>query len=607
MGTVTLHETDASTQITYWYTGDSFDLNEDDIWIPYFSLTDAPYSLPLRGFISDSRNYFFDFGAFNWYSDWAESVWGWQVPAFEKRLDELHLQDQLLYLFENATSHLSRPINYVDIERGYSVLDYVKDFDAPFEAYVPIVVMYGLNDTYDDTNMRDWVIHPDFIEQTFNESFPLIDFTVELYWFDYNNATEFGDLMTEKTQNDLVMIDDDFLNQSDFILHDIIASNPLYSSSDLVLPTLVMLQQHTLWSTYYNMAIGGLGRIGSEFPEIDTWCLNGRSVYSYFYGGDPNEPRTAITPTVIHELGHCMGQTDIHSEFGCLAASSCMSAMAAYQQPTSFDRYDLDLINIGQTLQFWGRYLDEIDFFRGFTLSTTRENQLNTLQSSLSEIPALLRVDDYSEIRELFYSAEDLLDLISSELMEPRKSSDWSDTSPALNVHIDWILGPGIPNADVIGNSLETLIDTTRDLVTCQGTELPSPLYNVTIGVHSTNAVFENSLSSYWDQQLTTANTSSYSHESVPPDAWDTYPRNTIFQTQSGYAIDGYNVEDWLTEHPFTIEVNNAIHYRFYIMNLEDILSPQQSGLTQLLPYILVGSVIVFVVVVAIIWSKKSR
>ncbi len=600
------NQPDASAPLTYWYIGSSYDLNQDDIWIPYFSLTDAPHSLPLRGFISDSRNYFFDFGAFNWLTEWVESHWGWTVPDYEKELDESHLADQLLYLFENATNHLTRPINYVDIDRGYTVVDYVKDFDAPFEAFIPLVVMYGLNETYDDTNIDDWVIHPEVIKECLSESFPLINWTVELYWYDYNNHTDFADLMFEKTQDTRIMIDDDFLNRSDTIIHDIVSSDPHYTSADMVLPALIMLQHNTLWATYYDAAVGGLGRLGSDYPEIDTWCLNGRNVISYFYGGDPEKPRTAITPTVIHELGHCIGQTDIHSEFGWLAASTCMSAMAAYQQTTIFDKFDMDMINHAQALQLWGRYLDEIDLFNGFTLSTTRQNQLDALESSLSDVPEFLRQYDYTQLRELFYDAEDLLDLISSELSEPRKSDGWSDNSPALDVHIDWIIGPGIPDADSLAESIEADLDAIRDIVTCAGTVLPSPLYNLTIDVHSTSQGYDDSIFQYWGQQLVEANTSLYSHEDVPEDAWTTLPRNRMFQTQSGYAIDGYVVEDWLTENPYTTQVEDAIHYRFYIMNLEDISLVPQFGLLELVPYILVGTTVAGVVTLVVIRSKKQ-
>jgi len=594
-----------SAPLAYWYTGDSYDLNKADIWVPYFSLTDAPYSLPLRGFISDSRNYFFDFGAFNWLSDWVESVNGWSIPDYEKGMDESHLIDQLLYLFENATNHLTRPVNQVDIDRGYTVFDYVKDFDTPFEAFIPLVVMYGFNETYNETDLREWIIQPDVIESSLSESFPLINWTVELYWYDYNNATEFADLMSEKTQDTRIMIDDDFLNRSDTIIHDIVSTNPRYSSADMVLPALIMLQHNTLWATYYDMAVGGLGRLDSAYPEIDTWCLNGRDVYSYFYGGDPEKPRTAITPTVIHELGHCVGQTDIHSEFGWLAASSCMSVMAAYQQPTNFDRFDMDMINNAQALQLWGRYLDEIDFFNGFSLTPTRQNQLNTLENNLANVPELLRLLDYPQLLTIFYSAHDLLDLISSELSESRKSDGWSDNSPPLDVHVDWIIGPGIPDAESLADSISADIISVRDMISCKGTVLPSPLYNVTIDIHSTDDGYGNALFSSWGHLLTEANTSLYSEEAVPEDAWQTMPRNRIFQVQSGYAINGYAAEDWLIENPFTPEVEDSIHYRFYIMNLENISPGEPLSLPTLLPYILVGTAIVGIVTLVIIRFKK--
>ena len=600
-------QADAITPLTYWYTGESFDLNYEDIWIPYFSLADAPHSLPLRGFISDSRNYFFDFGAFNWLSDWIESHWGWTVPEYEKGLNETHLADQLLYLFENATTHLTRPQNYVDIDREYIVVDYVKDFDAPFEAFVPLIVMYGLNEIYDDTNIHEWVIHPEVIEDSLSTSFPLINWTVELYWYDYTNHTEFADLMAEKTQDTRIMIDDDYLNRTDTILHDIIETNPLYSAADMVLPALVMFQHNTLWSTYYNMAVGGLGRLASAYPEMDTWCLNGRSVESYFYAGDPDRPRTAITPTVIHELGHCVGQTDIHSTFGWLAASTSMSTMAAYQQTTCFDRFDMDMINNAQALQLWGRYLDEVEYFNGFTLSTSQQNQLNDLESNLSDVPELLRLYDFSQLANHFYTADSILNQIASELSEPRMSEGWSENSPSLDVHLDWIVGPGFSDAESLATDIEAELDAVRDIITCIGTVLPSPLYNITIDVHSTDTGYNNNIFHYFGQQLNEASTSLYSHDDVPADAWDTWPRNQMFQIQSGYAIDGFTVEDWLTENPFTSEIEDSIHYRFYVMNLENLSLVEASSSPDLIPFIVVGAVVIGVVALVVVWYKKLR
>jgi len=594
-------------QLSYWYTGSSSDLNYEDEWVPFFSLTDVPNSIPLRGFISDSRNYFFDFGTFNWLSDWVESVYGWPVPDYEKGVDDAELAEQLVYLFENATRRLERPTNNVDIDRNYSAVDYVKDFDAPFEAFVPLVVMYGFNATYDETSIREWIIRPDIVESCLNEAFPLIEWTVKLYWFNYDNATEFADLMSEKTQDVRVMIDDDFLNRSDTIIHDIVSPDPRYHSADMVLPALIMLQHNTLWSTYYNAAVGGLGRLDSIYPEIDTWCLNGRAVYSYFYGGDPARPRIDITTTVIHELGHCVGQTDIHSEFGWLAASSCMSVMAAYQQPTCFDRFDMDLINNAQALQLWSRYLDEINYFAEFSLSVSQQSDLETLEDSLSDTPEFLTLYDYSQLQALFYEAEQILDNLSSELSEPRKSDNWSENSPALDVHIDWIIGPGFPDADELAAAIETNLDAMRDVITCAGAILPNPRYNLTIGVHSTSEDYNNWIFQFWGSHLIEANTSLYSEDDVPEDAWSTMPRNRIFLNHSGYAIDGFSVEEWLTENPFTPDVEDGLHYRFYIMNLENISIVESSVYVGLVPYFIIGAGIIGIAVIVILHYKRLK
>jgi hypothetical protein len=55
--------------IPHWYTASAaFDLNPDDDWFPLPDI-DVPYSLPLRGYNSLSRNYFMDLGALDWFSD----------------------------------------------------------------------------------------------------------------------------------------------------------------------------------------------------------------------------------------------------------------------------------------------------------------------------------------------------------------------------------------------------------------------------------------------------------------------------------------------------------------------------------------------------------
>ena len=61
------------------------------------------------------------------------------------------------------------------------------------------------------------------------------------------------------------------------------------------------------------------------------------------------------------------------------------------------------------------------------------------------------------------------------------------------------------------------------------------------------------------------SNTSVFIEAEVPPDAWSMPPLNRVFQNQSGYAIDGYLVEDWLTENSFTTDNQEKIHYLIFI------------------------------------------
>jgi hypothetical protein len=611
LGTVIVGQASVTTQdqaVTYWYTGESFDLNEEDEWIPFFSLTDVPHSLPLRGFISDTRSYFLDFGAVDWLSDWIEYRYDfWPVAEYEKALLDDDIVGQLAYLYETMTARLAKPHSYVDEARNHSALDYVKRLDGTYDVFVPLIVMYGLDDVYDNSGIREWAVHPDIIENALNEAFPLIEWNTELFWYYYENAADFADLMDEKTADEAIWIDEDYISRCDVILHDIISTHPGYDDYDFVLPTLIMLQEYTLMASLYDppIAVGGLGRLPSVFPEVDSWCLNGRAVTSYFYAGNPDQPRTSITPTVVHELGHCVGQTDIHTEFGWFTASSSISTMGAYQQNTVFDQLDKDLINNGQGLQLWGRYLDEISHFSGLPLSTSQQTELDALENDLSSVPNLLKDCDLEPLRLLFYEAETLLMQLASELGEPRKSDGWTEYSPALDVQVDWIVGPGIPNANDLAESIEAETDTVREIVPFINTTLPTARYNVNIDIHVTNSSYNEALRQFWGRNMVESETSAFDPDEVPEDAFSTWPRNRVFQTQSGYAIDGYSVEQWLTDNPYTTDESNKVHYRFYMMNLENLTQIILDGPTFGPITVTIGGAIVVVIIAAIVWSKR--
>ena len=484
-------------------------------------------------------------------------------------------------------------------------LNYVKDLEGTFEVYIPLVVMFDLNSTYEETDMDEWAIHPTLIEETLDEAFPLIDWIIEVFWFDYENATAFADLIEEKTFDDRINIDSDFLNRCDAILYDIISEDPQYEESDFVLPALVLFQEYPLYSVFSQHIFRGLGRIGSAYDKISSWCLNSISLTSLFFGADPSRIRYSITSTILHELCHCIGQTDIHYSFGWIMASTTTSVMAAYTRDPHFDRLDKDLINNAQALQLLGKYLDEIAYFQEFSLSASQLTDLQNMETSLSKIHTMLILSDYVTIKSTLQAAEILCSQIASELGVHRKDEDWSSSAPTLEVQVDWIIGPGFSDVEQIAESIESRADLVRELHTFENTILPSPVYDLTINVHTVDEIYGNTILDSFGSFIVESRTSFFDPEMVPEDAWDTFPRNRIFQNISGYAIDGDTAEQWLVDNPATPNQENSLHYRFYIFNLENITIPEKN---LMVPLIIGGSLsAIFVIVVVILFRRRKR
>jgi hypothetical protein len=587
--------------IPHWYTAsETLDLNLDDDWLPLPDI-DVPYSLPLRGYNSHSRNYFIDLGALDWFSDYVE-YFGVELPPHEKGINQTHTSDQLEFLFELMTDRLAEPE-----DDPIPALDYVKDLEGSFEVYLPLILMFDLNSSYEETDMDEWAIHPSLIEEILNDSFPLIDWIVELFWFDDENetATALFQLVEEKTFDERINIDYDFLDRGDIILHDIVVESPQYYETDFVLPSLILFQEYPLYSVWSQHNFRGLGRIQSAYDEISSWTINSLTLTSLFFGGDPSKIRFPITGTILHELCHCIGQTDIHNSFGWIMASTTTSVMAAYTRDPHFDRLDKDLINNGQALQLIGKYLDEIEYFRDFSLSASQLIDIQNLEDSLSGVAGMLISSDFDSLKATLQAAELLFGQLSSDLGIPRKDGTWSDTAPALDVHIDWIIGPGFSDTEEISASIESRIELTRELYTFENTTLPSPLYNITIDVHAVNEVYGNTVLESFGSYIVESRTSFFIEEEVPEDAWDSFPRNRIFQNISGYAIDGDSAEQWLVDNPATPDEENNLQYRFYIFNLENITYNEQ-GLIE--PLVVAGGVIVTVMIagVVVFW-KRSR
>jgi hypothetical protein len=587
--------------IPHWYTAsETFDLNPDDDWLPLPEY-DVPYSLPLRGYNSHSRNYFIDLGALDWFSDLVE-YYGYPVPPFERGINETHTDKQIEYLFELMTARLAEPR-----DDPFQALDYVNDLEGTFEVYIPLVVMFDLNSTYEETAMDEWAIHPNLIEETLDNAFPLIDWIVELFWFDYENANAFADLVDEKTFDERINIDQDFLDRCDVILHDIISEDSQYYESDFVLPALVLFQEYKLYSTFSHHHPRGIGRIPSSYDEISSWCLNSLLPTSLFFGADPSKIRFSITGTILHELCHCIGQTDIHLSFGWIMASTTTSVMAAYTRDPHFDRFDRELINNAQALQLLGKYLDEIEYFQSFSLSASQLTDLQNLEISLSEIHSLLISSDYVTLKSTLQAAETLCGQIAYDLGVPRKDEDWSSSAPGIKAQVDWIIGPGFSDSNQIADIIESRIDLTRELFTVEGTTLPSPLYDVTIDVHAVDDNYGNTLLDSFGNYIVESRTSLFDPEMVPDDAWDSYPLNTIFQNISGYAIDGDTAEQWLVDNPATQNQENSLHYRFYIFNLANITIPNNNNNLMVLLIIGGGLSASVVVVMVILFKRRQR
>ena len=74
----------------FWYSFNTYQNPAGNpTWIPFYSLTDVPESIPMRGFISNTHSAFVDLGAFEWFSNWSGNVWGNTINSCESRFYQL--------------------------------------------------------------------------------------------------------------------------------------------------------------------------------------------------------------------------------------------------------------------------------------------------------------------------------------------------------------------------------------------------------------------------------------------------------------------------------------------------------------------------------------
>jgi hypothetical protein len=559
------------TPIPYWYEFNEFRLN-NDYWVPFFSLTDVPQSLPLRGFIAESRNYFIDMGAFDWYSTWVEDRnWG-DIPRctdeFPSIVINVEQADCLIGFFNQMISRLSNG--------GFS-LDYISNFSPSFDIWIPIVVFDDLsNNGFNESNMEEWVVDDELIEQTFNESFPLFNWKVDLLWLDEDEDDEFRQIYEDNTQilpNDEIVlsIDWDVISDFDQALANHLGNNFDYLSQnyDAIWPAIVfLLNNRSMYWSVYDMMVGGLGQKPSSFFTSIT--LNGRSQNSYFYGGDPSRPRDAITSTILHEIGHSIGLPH-PNYFGWNLAPTTVTTMSYYSRSVEFDKKDQDLVLHGAVLQLWGRYLDELNYIDNQTLNMQSQILVDDLYVSLNLIPTYLYNGEINELINLFSILESSLEAIAIDNNLIRIVENFSNLGPTLNVTVDFIIGNGFDFSLTLSNYITDELSGEQIVPLEQGTILPDPMYNVNKRVFFPSMEYQDELEAYWLDQMQVDKTSNYEPDKIPENAWDQFPRNQIFTNISGYSIDGYNVEQWLVNHPATESTENSIHYRYYLFDMSDL------------------------------------
>lgn len=579
-----LQEEEESTN-PYWYTFEEFKANPLSEWIPFFSTTDIPLSQPMRGFISDSRNWFIDMGSFEWFSDWVTDIWGYNIDLLEKNISSAESIEELHGFYYKTFSQMKNRLTSMGLS-----LNYAKDLHSPTNGWVPVIVIDNLtNNGYAESDLENWAVDSNLVTNEFSNALPIVDWESDVYWYDYYNETN--------PMYNFSLIADDFINDESYLITDYsftsltdqfitnIVTTKLaeeHKNYDVIFPSIVFLLANT--TLYYPGfgAIGGLGQIDSLYDTYSYWNLNGRNQYAFFSGGDPESPRDSLTSTVIHEGGHTLGLPHPHapSVFGgspWIFDATTISTMTYYSRSVNYDRLEKDLILNCVVLQLMGRFLDDLEYFEQESLNGSQIELLEELEIMITNIPNLLINNNTETLKLNIFEIDFKFDDLALELAIPRKSSSFSSDGPELDVKLDFIIGPGIEESDELYNMLSIELDYDETLYLCPQTELPAPRYHLEKEVFKVSSEYERMLKEKWFSLLKEDNTSLFDPDNVPVDAWDTFPRDRVFQTQNGYSLDAKACEDWLTENPATLDEEGVIHYRFYLFNLDGLVEEREN------------------------------
>lgn len=552
----------------YWYGIDEFEITEDAPAYPFFSLTDAYEGYPLRGFNSKTRTAFFDYGSFEWFSDWVENVWEYELSPYDRfeEVDTNNKADAFEYYFQSMKERL-----YMHLSMAYAN----SLISIPFKVWVPLIVIDDLSTNgYENSNLTEWIADPEIIENTLDESFPLIEWETDLFWFNNTEAASIIELVHNTTTGANIYLTNEFLNSLDDLMYDLLVENNL-TDHQLSFPAVLFLNyDKTLYYPNYG-PVGGLGQIESDYSEIGSWCVNGRNQNAYFYGGDQTKPRDSLTSTVIHELGHCVGLPHPHDRGSWFLDCSTESTMTYYSRGISFDQLDRDLVNNGLSLQLMDKNIDEINDLLSdkSVLNNTQIERLNELNIDLINIKSYLIDMDYENILISLNETDAYLQELTNILKVSRKTNNFRSTGTPLDVQLDFILGPGIESIEDIYNNIEEVLETTDTISINQYAILPQPVYNLTTKLYKSSENFNEDLTYYWKTLLEEDTTSYYNPDKVSAEDWIGYPLDNIFSTIDGYSVDAYQMENFLQTNPATINNTETIHYRFYIFNMENAYS----------------------------------
>ncbi|MHA1200135.1 MAG: hypothetical protein ACTSQF_12470 [Candidatus Heimdallarchaeaceae archaeon] len=309
--------------LEHWYEIEALDFDTNESVSSWFSgFSDIPYVTSL-GWGGNDRFCFLDLSARTWYYDWIEIAWG----------DYFGMGDFSYYDYRDI-DELTQLVDIYTIPGNMILSEYISDYVNSYTVNVfsgyyfdePIVESYSLQVkvfnnltnigyTHEDIN---WVISEARIKNQLEIDFPWIDWVIEV---EYVNILDYPVLYNYIADNIQYDVNGPYLEIMDgffYMLANQLQSHFNYTAADGILPCYFFLNDRVSLE-YYGVPFAGLGGMGWEILVADQ--------YSLFESGDPEYPRSGMSATMIHELGHSLGFPHPHSEYSGWGSSFIEDAM----------------------------------------------------------------------------------------------------------------------------------------------------------------------------------------------------------------------------------------------------------------------------------------